>query len=135
MQGDAMGGRGASSGISKYGNAYGTQYRSLLTVGNVKYVRKTSKSAETLMETMTAGRVYALVDAKDAVKSIIYFDKDNKRSRQIDIDDRHGGTAHVHHGYLHNENSPNGKPTALTTKERAMVDRVLEDWENAKRKS
>lgn len=44
------------------------------------------------METMTKGRVYALIDRnKNAPKSIIYFDKENKRNKQIDLD-------HVHRG-------------------------------------
>lgn len=123
-----MGGRGASSGISKYGNAYGSQYHSLLTVGNVKYVQKNSKSAETLMETMTSGRVYAVVD-RGEVKSIVYFDNQNKRSKQIDLTDHHGISPHTHIGYLHNEDSPNGKPVRLSIDERKMVDRVLSDWE------
>ena len=35
-----MGGRGASSGISVKGKKYGSQYRTLLTVGNVKFIKK-----------------------------------------------------------------------------------------------
>lgn len=54
-----MGGRGASSGTSKRGSPYGSQYHALMTAGNVKYVEKRNKSSETLMETMTSGRVYA----------------------------------------------------------------------------
>lgn len=130
-----MGGRGASSGISKKGNPYGSQYRTLLTSGNIKFVEKTSPQSETLMETMTSGRVYAVIDGQKRVKSIVYFDSDNKRSKQIDLDERHGGNSHVHHGYLHNEESPNGKPTGLSTKEKAMVDRVVGAWENHRRKS
>lgn len=126
-----MGGRGASSGVSKLGNAYGSQYHALLTVGNVEYVEKNSKSSETLMETMTRGRVYAVVD-RGEVKSIVYFDNENKRSKQIDLADHLGLSPHTHVGYLHNENSPNGTPIRLSTEERAMVDRVLSDWEKYK---
>lgn len=57
-----MGGRGASSYTSKLRNRYGSQYRTLLTAGNVKFVEKTGRGSETLMETMTQGRVYAQVD-------------------------------------------------------------------------
>lgn len=35
-----MGGRGASSGVSKDGNRYGSQYHALLVDGNVKFVTK-----------------------------------------------------------------------------------------------
>ena len=127
-----MGGRGASSGMSRDGNPYGSQYHALLTVGNVKYVEKNSKSAETLMETMTNGRVYAVVD-RGKVKSIVYFDDENKRRKQIDMNEHDGITPHVHVGYYHNENSPNGEPMRLSTKEKAMVDRVIADWEQYKR--
>lgn len=123
-----MDGRGASSGISKYGNAYVSQYHSVLTVGNVKYVQKNSKSSETIMETMTRGRVYAVVD-RGEVKSVVYFENQNKRSKHIDLADHHGMSPHTHVGYLHNEGSPNGKPMSLSTDERKMVDRVLSDWE------
>lgn len=131
-----MGGRGASSAwsVDKRGNPknpYGSQYHSVLTVGNVKYVQKNSKSSETLMETMTRGRVYAVVD-RGEVKSVVYFDDQNKRSKQIDLADHHGMSPHTHVGYLHNEGSPNGKPMRLSTDERKMVDRVLSDWEQYK---
>ena len=98
-----------------------------MTAGNVKYVEKRNKSSETLMETMTSGRVYAVVD-RGKVKSIVYFDNDNKRAKQIDLADHHGISPHVHVGYLHNEKSPNGKPIHLSTDEASMVDRVLSDW-------
>ena len=49
-----MGGRGASSGISDYGNPYGSQYHALMTSGNIKFVEKNGPGAETLMDTMTA---------------------------------------------------------------------------------
>lgn len=128
-----MGGRGARSGTSKKGNPYGSQYHAILTVGNIKYVEKNTKSAETLMETMTKGRVYARVNNGE-VKSIVYFDNEGKRSKQIDLADHYGISPHVHHGYLHDEDSPNGKPTKLTVEERAMVDTVLKNWEEYKRR-
>lgn len=33
-----MGGRGASSGISKRGDKYGTEYRTLFEDGNIKFI-------------------------------------------------------------------------------------------------
>ena len=68
-----MGGRGASSGISKTGNPYGSQYHSLLTVGNIKFVTKNDRTSEPLMETMTDGRVYVQVGGDELIK-IVYFD-------------------------------------------------------------
>ena len=55
-----MGGRGASSGISDYGNKYGSQYRTLYQDGNIKFVQKNSRTSETLMETMTQKGGYML---------------------------------------------------------------------------
>ncbi len=123
-----MGGRGASSGISKFGNPYGSQYHALLTVGNIKFVSKNVRQSEPLMETMTRGRVYAHVEGDD-LKSIVYFDNDGRRSKQIDMDHAHLGVApHAHDGYYHSEFRKN-----LTTEERAMVDRVVDSWEEYKR--
>lgn len=82
------------------------------------------------METMTQGRVYAVVGGNEVI-SVIYFDKNNKRNKQIDIDKPHNGVQpHTHYGYFHNENgSPKGasKPT---TKEKKLVDTVIKEWEN-----
>lgn len=122
-----MGGRGASSGTSKKGNPYGSQYHALLTVGNIKFVSKNSRQSEPLMETMTRGRVYAHVEVED-LKSIVYFDNANMRSKQIDMDHAHLGVSpHAHDGYYHSEFRKN-----LTTEERAMVDRVVDSWEQYK---
>lgn len=104
-----MNGRGASSGTSKAGNPYGSQYHSLLTASNVRFVSKNLRDSETLMETMTRGRVYAHVEGEE-IKSIVYFDNENKRSKQIDIDHPHRPLfkgVRVHHGYFHNENDSN----------------------------
>lgn len=133
-----MGGRGASSGwsIDKYGNPknpYGSQYHALLTVGNIKFVSKNERDSEPLMETMTRGRVYAHVEGED-LKSIVYFDNENKRSKQIDIDHSHKGEKpHTYHGYNHNENDSAKGAARLTPDERAMVDKVMSIWKNRKR--
>lgn len=124
-----MGGRGASSGISKFGNRYGSQYYTHFTSGNIKFVSKRGRGSETLMETMTRGRVYAHVEGDD-LKSIVYFDNGNKRSKQIDVDHAHLGISpHAHDGYFHSEFRK-----GLTTKERKMVDRVVSAWEDYKSK-
>ena len=125
-----MGGRGASSGTSKLGNKYGSQYRSLFTDGNVKFVSKNERSGEPLMETMTRGRVYAHVEGRD-LKSIVYFDDGNKRSKQIDLDHQHKGIQpHTHHGYLHNEGDSAKGAARLTPEESRMVERVRKLWDN-----
>lgn len=123
-----MGGRGASSGISQQGNKYGTQYRTVLTEGNIKFVTKVNRQSETLMETMTKGRVYVTVGGEDLQK-IIYFDNDNKRVKEINLDHTHEGMKpHTHHGYIHAENDGPKGAANLTPEEKRMVDRVEKLW-------
>ena len=125
-----MGGRGASSGMSNKGNKYGTQYRTVLESGNIKFVTKNSRQSETLMETMTEGRVYVTVGGNDLLQ-VIYFETDNKRAKTIDLDRPHNGMLPlVHHGYEHNENDGPKGATGLTPKEKQMVDRVTKIWYN-----
>ena len=107
-----MGGRGASSGMSAKGKKYGTEYRSLAEVGNIKFVKyNDSKSAKTPMETMTKGRVYATLNAENKVRAITLYSKSGKRVAQIDVDGKghyvNGvklETPHIHLGYIHDEN-------------------------------
>ena len=125
-----MGGRGASSGISKKGNKYGSQYHTVLESGNIKFVEKNFRQAETLMETMTEGRVYVTVGGEDLLQ-VIYFDTENKRTKTIDLDHAHKGMdRHTHHGYYHNENDGPKGATNLTPKEKQMVDRITKLWYN-----
>lgn len=80
-----MGGRGASSGVSK-GGRYGTEFSTVYKSGNIKFVRyNDSTAAKSPMETMTKGRVYVTVNSRNELKSITYFDKNNKRYKQVDI--------------------------------------------------
>lgn len=126
-----MGGRGASSGTSKQGNAYGSQYHMLYQSGNIKYIKKNKRESETLMETMTEGRIYAVVGGDD-VTSVVYFDKNNKRAKQIDLTppEHNNLLPHVHRGYKHNEYDPKEKRLNLSKKETKMVERVLRTWNN-----
>ena len=105
-----MGGRGSGSGKSDAGKIYGTEYKSLLTYGNVKFVVRLDNSAAAPMETMTNNRVYVTLSPEGNPKYISYYDKANKRKKQIDLDKPHHGVSpHTHHGYEHNENdSPKG---------------------------
>ena len=48
-----MGGRGSSSGISDKGNHYGSQYRTVLKSGNIKFVEANDRHSESLFETQT----------------------------------------------------------------------------------
>lgn len=131
-----MGGRGASSGISNKGHKYGTEYKAVLKDGNIKFVKyKESKSTKTPMETMTKGRVYVIVNNKDEISAITYYDNNGKRSRQIDLQKAHKGIKpHTHHGYEHNENDSKKGASKLSTEERKMVDRATKIWYTYKSK-
>nr|DAH40764.1 MAG TPA: hypothetical protein [Caudoviricetes sp.] len=129
-----MGGRGASSGISNKNNKYGSQYHTVLTHGNIKFVVKNDRHSESLLETMTKGRVYVRVGGNDILQ-ITYFDKNNKRSKTIDLNHKHNNLQpHVHHGYEHNEFDGVNGATRLTSKEQKMVDRIRKIWYDYKDK-
>ena len=128
-----MGGRGASSGITeKTKKLYGSEFTTLLTSGNIKFVRyNDSSAAKTPQETMTKGRVYVTVNADNKLASVTYFDNSGKRRKSIDLIKPHKHMKpHTHHGYEHNEfDGPKGA-TNLTVKERKMVERIYKIWQN-----
>ena len=127
-----MGGRGASSGISAKGKPYGTEYKTLLSVSNLKFVEyNDSGSAKAPQETKTQGRVYVTVNKDQELKHITYFDKNNKRYKTIDLTKAHkiNGVMvvpHTHKGYEHDEKGS----FYLSPKEQKMVDRVRRIWDN-----
>lgn len=122
-----MGGRGASSGISYKGHKYGTDYNTVLRSGNIKFVKKNREDAEELLETMTRGRIYVLVNDKEQLKSVVYFDNKNKKTKSIDLTHKHNGKIpHTHYGYNHGENGTTG----LSFKENQMVENINKIWYN-----
>ena len=128
-----MGGRGSSTGMSVKNKPYGSEYKSLLTSGNVKFVVPSEGNTPAPMETMTVRRVYVTLDGEGNPKYISYYDKENKRCKQIDLDKPHRGVSpHTHHGYNHNENDTEKGFANLTPKERAMVQRVTSTWKEKK---
>lgn len=130
-----MGGRGASSGMSDKGKAYGTQFHPIigydgrpLVRGNIKFVESNGRTSESLFETKTRGRVYAVVGGKDLLK-IVYFDNKNRHTKEINFGHKHAGMdPHVHHGYNHNENDSSKGAANLTPKEKKLVERVEKTW-------
>lgn len=128
-----MGGRGASSGISAAGKKYGTEYHSVLKIGNIKFlVQNGDRSIKTPMETMTKGRVYATIGKQNNPISLTYYDTQGKRIKQIDLTHFHNGkNPHVHLGYEHDEKGNRG----LLPKEKQMVARVLRIWNNRNNRS
>lgn len=122
-----IGGRGASSGVSNSGKEYGSEYETVFQSGNIKFIRAKSHDSE-LFETMTPGRVYVTVTEKDKPKSIYYFDRNLKKTKNIDLTHKHNGKIpHTHHGYEHSSEDKHGG-TGLSVKEKKMVDRVTELW-------
>ena len=82
------------------------------------------------METMTPGRVHIHVEDDD-VKSVVYFDRENRRSMQIDVDHPHRGVQpHVHHGYNRSENDSEKGAARLTPGEARVVENVVSIWQN-----
>lgn len=127
-----MGGRGASSGVSAKRIKYGTEYHTVYQSGNIKFVKPNDMNTTAPMETMTQGRVYVTLDANNEPKFISYYDKSNKRYKQIDISGPphkiNGAPTipHTHIGYVHDENGTRSP----TDKEKKMIDRVLTTWHN-----
>jgi hypothetical protein len=128
-----MGGRGAASGVSDKGLEYGTEFRTLIRVDNIKFVTPTKAGPSPVpLETMSAGRnrVYAFVNYGGDLKSIIFYDKDGKRERQIDLDHQHRGQVpHVHVGYAENHTST---LIPLTKSDNEYIAKVTKIWEDEK---
>lgn len=122
-----MGGRGASSGVSVKGNPYGTQYKTLIEDGSIRFVTKNIRQSETLMETMTPGRIYVETGGNDLLR-IVSFDQENKRSHVIELDKR-SGEWHRHTGYFHTENGTS-KHEQLTDADKELLAKVKRIWHN-----
>ncbi len=129
-----MGGRGSSSGVSVDGKKYGSEYTSLVTYGNIKYVVPNKGNTKAPKETMTPNRVYVTLDKKSGEpKYISYYDKTNKKKKQIDLEHQHKGMKpHIHHGYEHNEMDGKKGASKLTTKELNLVNLVNTVWKEKK---
>ena len=130
-----MGGRGASSGRYKWRgkwHAYGDEYHSLFTSGNIKFIVLKDDRLTTVAphETMTHGRIYVTIDTKLNVPAYItYYDNNLKKSKSIDLIVPHNGVLpHVHHGLDHKENDQPKGYANLTPNERKMVQRVNQLW-------
>ena len=81
-----MGGRGASSGISRSGNPYGSEYYTVLQHGNIKFVKSYDEkhNNKATMETMTKGRIYGYVNSNWEPKgSFFCVFKNGKKIKKI----------------------------------------------------
>ena len=124
-----MGGRGASSGMSEKGKPYGSEFRTLLKAGNVKFVKQNAAlNAKDPLETMTKGRIYATINDEGKINAISYYAADGKRVKTINLlhsQEQFKGV-HTHIGYYHDE----GGTRALTADEKKLVAFVKKAWYN-----
>lgn len=104
-----MGGRGASSDMSAKGKPYGSEYRTVYQAGNIKFITPTDGQVKAPLETMTEGRVYVTIGSDGEPRYISYYDKRDRKNKQIDVR-RRGHTIagklelpHTHKGYIHSE--------------------------------
>jgi hypothetical protein len=122
-----MGGRGAASGVSAQGYQYGTEFKTLISVDNIKFVqpRKTGSSPVPI-ETMSSGRnrVYVLVNNSGEMKSISFYNSKGHLRRQIDFGHDHGhGSPHTHTGF-----GSARRTTPLTKSDEAYIRKVRKIW-------
>ena len=129
-----MGGRGASSGTSKAGNRYGSQYRTVVSSGNIKIIDARHSGVETVIETMTRGQSLWCTELERKSWKHSHFDNENKRSKRIDLDHTHKKMIpHTQHGYMTGGNDGKKGVSSLTPNEKKMVERIRRLWENKKR--
>lgn len=131
-----MGGRGAASGIGKRGTheyKYGTEYKTLLTSGNIKFIEDTVGNNQTPLETRTQGRTYVLVNKRSGrLKSILHYDGNGKLQTATHLDHVHKDEKtgrfmrpHTHVGYEHEESE--GRD--VTPAEREEIEKVSRIWQ------
>ena len=138
-----MGGRGASLGGTYVWRGrtyeYGDEYKSALKhnpPGNIKFIVKKEGATTAPMETRTKGRIYVTVDNTRDLKYITFYDKNNKRYKQIDLKgklhmvDGKKILPHVHHGYVHDENGT----TTPSKADKKIIDLVYKIWDNELKK-
>lgn len=81
---------------------------------------------------MTQGRVYVVLNDKNIIKHISYYDNEHKKMKQIDLNgashkiNGKQEKIHTHKGYYHKEKGT----FLLSKKEQRMVARVTQIWEN-----
>lgn len=130
-----MGGRGSSFGVSNKGMPYGTEFKSVLHVGNIKFVKHLNGSATNPMKTRTKNRVYVSVNKNNKIKAISFY-KNEKRYKQIDISgkphyiDGKPVLPHTYYGYVHSENGT----FEPTKREMKIIENVKKTWNNEKRR-
>lgn len=81
---------------------------------------------------MTNGRVYVTIGSDDNPRYISYYDKNNKKWKQIDVSGKvhtingKRELPHTHKGYIHDEQGS----FTLSSREKKMVERIMKTWYN-----
>lgn len=128
-----MGGRGSRFGKSVKGKKYGSEFSTLLHVGNIKFVKYNNGATTAPMETRAKNRIYVTVTKQNKVKHIDFY-KNGKRYKQIDVIGKPhyiDGVAvlpHTHFGYKHDENGTYHP----TKEENDLIAKVQNMWKNRK---
>ncbi|WP_055428149.1 hypothetical protein [Bifidobacterium aesculapii] len=93
-----MGGRGAASGMSNNGKPYGSEYRTLVQVDNIKFVERRDSGMSTTapIETRSENRIYATISKDNGQMHSISIMRDGTVRTQIDYQDRYGLGPHTH---------------------------------------
>lgn len=143
-----MGGRGAASPSGRYGKKnekiYGSEYHTVLEIGNIKFIKRNSGASSAPLETQINperkpnGRIYVNVSNDDKIRYISFYDQNGKKEKQWDVNDhehRRGninyGRNHVHYGYEHNEKGDG----VLTPEERRKAAEIFSLWRKFQRSS
>ena len=126
-----MGSSGAASGIDPYSGrngvptVYGSEFKTLLVDGNIKFVtvRKPDEAVRTPKETRTPGRIYVVITDKGKIQSITKYDDNGKKAVQIDIWHSHGGIMPHAHDY-----DDHTTARQLTQSEELLLNYALKKW-------
>ena len=132
-----MGGRGARLGKYYINNKkynYGEEYSTVVEYGNIKFIKKNEGSANSPLETKTKGRIYALINNDNKIKTISYYDYSGKRFKHIDIigpSHKVNGKKELPHTHIaYDTHKGDSNDTRVPSKkELELIDRVQKFWD------
>jgi len=125
-----MGGRGSSSGVSLAGKPYGSEYKTLLRVGNVKFLMHNHGPAAIPLETMSASknRVYATVNSRGNIKYVTTYSEDGLAKIQYDLVYSNNKLISIHYHNWTGE-SRGVEHRQLSAKEYRWIEGIVNEWQ------
>lgn len=118
-------GRCAASSVSNNGKPYGSEYRTLFQVDNIKFVeRRDSKPVKAPIETMAKDRIYATIEPKSGQINSISIMETGKVRSQIDYRDHGPFHEHVHDWDYSGDKPRRSDARTLTDVERRLFDKI-----------